>query len=98
MSALRVDLRVDAADVPAIIDGSVNLLRFTEALARAGIVGRYDPDRGALVIEPQPNPAEALCGMAVYNGWSRQERMHWHREARSSVPADAWEAYKREGL
>ncbi len=38
--------------VPAEIAGNVNLLRFSEALARAGIVGRFDPDRGVLVLEP----------------------------------------------
>ncbi len=41
-------------DVPAVIAGSVNLLAFTEALARAGLVGRYDASSGLLVIEPTP--------------------------------------------
>lgn len=87
-----------ALEVPAVIAGSVNLMRFTEALARAGVVGRYDADRQVLVLEPASAPrrdvADGLVGMAAYNGWSREERMHWHTVARSSVPADAWEAWK----
>jgi hypothetical protein len=43
-----------ALEVPAVIAGSVNLLKFSEALARAGIVGRYDSARALLVIEPVP--------------------------------------------
>jgi len=35
-----------------MIAGSVNLLSFSEALARAGLVGRHDAERGVLVIEP----------------------------------------------
>ena len=49
-----------AQEVPAVISGSVNLLRFTEALARAGIVGRFDRARGVLVIEPV-GPVVAPC-------------------------------------
>jgi hypothetical protein len=41
-------------DVPAVIAGSVNLMAFTEALARAALVGRYDASRDLLVIEPTP--------------------------------------------
>lgn len=41
-----------ALEVPAVIAGSVNLMQFSEALAIAGIVGRYDPKRHVLVIEP----------------------------------------------
>lgn len=92
---------MSAGEVSAVIAGSVNLLKFTEALARAGIVGRFDSDRRVLVLEParkpERNSADALTDMAVYNGWTKAERMHWHTVARSSVPADAWEAYKREG-
>ena len=70
MSALVVELRpgttrtVDAREVPAVIAGSVNLMRFSEALARAGIVGRFDSARGLLVIEPALTlPARCLeCG------------------------------------
>ena len=87
---------MSALECPAVIAGSVNLLRFAGALARAGIVGRYDPQRHVLVIEPQCRPvADGLVGMAVYNGWTKAERMHWHTVARSSVPADAWEAWRR---
>jgi hypothetical protein len=43
---------VSALEVPAAIAGSVNLVAFSGALAQAGIVGRYDADRGILVIEP----------------------------------------------
>ena len=31
-----------ALEIPAVIAGSVNLMRFSAALARAGIVGRSD--------------------------------------------------------
>jgi hypothetical protein len=47
---------MSTCEVPAVIAGSVNLLRFSEALARAGILGRYDADRGVLVIEPAVAP------------------------------------------
>ena len=86
------------SDVPAVIAGSVNLMAFAGALAQAGIVGRYDADRGVLVIEPaqgarQPvNPA--WSGMAIYNGWTEAERALWHRVAASAVPADAVAAFE----
>ncbi len=44
------------------------------------------------------NPADALIGMALYNGWTVAERRRWHELARSAVPADAVEAWKREQL
>ncbi|MGA8094779.1 MAG: hypothetical protein WB823_11005 [Steroidobacteraceae bacterium] len=62
MSAAILELRprARALDVPAIITASVNLLVFTEALARAGLVGRHDAARGALIIEPA-TPAPRRC-------------------------------------
>lgn len=60
-----VTLRTDATEVPAMIAGSVNLLRFTEALARAGIVGRYDPVRHVLVIQPAPERCRACGGTGL---------------------------------
>lgn len=90
--------------VPALIAGSVNLLRFSEALARAGLTARHDADRGALIIEPaaglaapQPRaliPQDAELGMRWYNGLTKAERLHWHRVAGSAVPADAWRAFQ----
>ena len=32
-----------ALEIPAVIAGSVNLMRFSAALASAGIVGRFEP-------------------------------------------------------
>ena len=40
------------SEVPAVIADSVPLVRLSEALARAGLIGRHDVDRGVLVIEP----------------------------------------------
>jgi len=40
-------------------------------------------------------PADALLGIAWYNGLTRQERARWHRIADSAIPADCWEAFKR---
>ena len=84
--------------VPALIAGSVNLLRFSEALARAGLVGRHDADRRMLVIEPAEVssviPKDAELGIAWYNGLTKAERLHWHRVAASAVPADAWRAFQ----
>jgi hypothetical protein len=102
MSAIVIDLRpgtvrTDANEVPAVIAGSVNLLRFSEALARAGLIGRHDADRGVLVIEPASQPVipqDAELGIAWYNGLSKAERVHWHAVARSAIPADAWAAFK----
>lgn len=48
-----------------MIAGSVNLLRFSEALARAGIIGRYDAPRGVLVIEPAPERCRACGGTGL---------------------------------
>jgi hypothetical protein len=52
MSAFTITLKTDAREVPPVIAGSVNLMRCSEALARAGLVGRHGPDRGVIVIEP----------------------------------------------
>ena len=85
-------------EVPAVIAGSVNLLKFSEALARAGLIGRHDADRGVLVIEPAEVssviPKDAELGMAWYNRLTKAERLHWHRVAGSAVPADAWRAFQ----
>jgi hypothetical protein len=51
VSAAIVELRPKRLEVPAVIAGNVNLLHFSEAIARAGLVGRHDADRGVLVIE-----------------------------------------------
>lgn len=53
-----------ALEVPAVIAPSVNLMRFSEALAIAGLVGRHDSNRGVLVIQPAVvPPARCLeCG------------------------------------
>ena len=91
---------VAQSEVPAVIAGSVNLLKFSEALALAGLIGRHDADRGALVIEPAEQvrtaliPQDAAVGIAWYNRLSNAERLHWHRIAGSAVPADAWRAFQ----
>ncbi len=86
------------SEVPALIAGSVNLLRFSEALARAGLIGRHDADRGVLVIEPalavRVSPADALVGMSWFNGLSQSERAYWLEAAGSACPADAWHAFQ----
>jgi hypothetical protein len=48
---------VSALEITAVITTEVSFLKFFEALARAGLVGRRDAERGVLVIEPVP----ALC-------------------------------------
>ena len=53
-------LRPRRLEVPAVIAGNVNLLRFSEAIARAGLVGRHDADRGVLVIE-EPQARAQRC-------------------------------------
>ena len=88
-------------EVPAVITGSANLLKFSEALARADLTARHDADRGILVIEPAQsrevrNPQDAGLGIAWYNRLSRAERALWHRVAGSAVPADAWRAFQTE--
>lgn len=92
-----------SVEVRAVIAGNVPLVRLSEALARAGLIGRHDADRGVLVIEPaqsQPAaarpliPADAELGITWYNGLSKAERLHWHRVAASAVPADAWAAFQ----
>ena len=39
---------------------SVNLLKFSQALAQAGIGGRHDVDRSILVIEPAPEAGGSM--------------------------------------
>ncbi len=88
---------VAQSEVPAVIAGNVNLLKFSEALALAGLIGRHDADRSLLVIEPAQEarkPVPAWSGMAVYNGWTEAERALWHRVAASAVPADAVAAFE----
>jgi hypothetical protein len=91
------------SEVPAVIAGNVPLVRLSEALARAGLIGRHDADRGVLVIElvqSQPVavrrliPQDAELGITWYNRLSKAERLHWHRVAASAVPADAWRAFQ----
>ena len=87
------------SEVPAIIAGSVPLVRLSEALARAGLTARHDADRRMLVIEPAATtratiPADAEIGIAWYNRLSKAERLHWHAVAASAVPADAWRAFQ----
>lgn len=90
-----------ALEVPAVISSAVPVLTLTAALAHAGLAGRYDADRGALIIEPataQHDAArgdeDARAGMAWFNSLSRAERAHWLEVADSAVPADAWRAFQ----
>jgi hypothetical protein len=48
-------------ELPAAIAADVPFLKFSEALARAGLMGRRDAARGVLVIEPIP-PLCVSCG------------------------------------
>lgn len=82
-----------ALEIPAVIAGNVNLMRFSEALARAGIIGRHDADRGVLVIQAAQN-ADARVGIAWYNGLTPTERRQWHEFTGSAVPADCWHAFQ----
>ncbi|MGC8520212.1 MAG: hypothetical protein ACP5P4_17105 [Steroidobacteraceae bacterium] len=94
--SLPITLRTQASEVPAVIAGRVSLMRFSEALARAGLTGRHDADRGLLVIEPAQSeiPEDAELGMAWFNGLSRSERAHWLEVAGSARPVDAWRAFQ----
>lgn len=94
---------MSALEVPAVIASSVNLLRFTEALARAGIVGRYDAERHLLVIEPAPARCFHCAGTGLDDdarcepcGGIGHEDVHVARvqEKPQERPADAWRAYK----
>ena len=87
---------MSAVEVPAVIAGSVPVGRLARALAEAGLRTRYDGDRWALVIEPKErrNVADALVGMAWFNGLSQSERTYWLEAADSAAPADAWRAFQ----
>jgi hypothetical protein len=87
---------MSALEVPAVIAGSVPVGRLARALAEAGLRTRYDGDRQAIVIEPQArrNVADALVGMAWWNGLSRAERTYWLDVAGSACPAAAWAAFQ----
>ena len=87
---------MSALEVPAVIAGSVPVGRLARALAEAGLRTRYDGDRQAIVIEPQArrNVADALVGMAWWNGLSQSERAYWLDVAASACPAAAWAAFQ----
>jgi hypothetical protein len=87
---------MSALEVPAVIAGSVPVGRLARALAEAGLRTHYDGDRQALVIELQSrrNVADALVGMAWFNGLSRAERTYWLDVAGSACPAAAWAAFQ----
>jgi len=87
---------VAQSEVPAVIAGSVNLLRFSEAIARAGLVGRHDADRGVLVIEPAQSVrrSDAEVGMVWWNRLTPARRMQWLEVAGSARPVDAWRAFQ----
>ena len=87
---------MSAVEVPAVIAGGVPVGRLARALAEAGPRTHYDSDRRALVIEPKErrNVADALVGMAWFNGLSRSERAYWLEVAGSAAPADAWRAFQ----
>ena len=90
------------SELLAVIADNVRLVRLPEALARAGLVGRHDPDRGVLVIEPAQGlanpqtaiPPDAELGIRRYNGLTKPERVNWHTVAGCAVPADAWRAFQ----
>lgn len=46
---------------------------------------------------PERSPAEALVGMAWWNGLTRTERARWLEIAGSARPADAWRAFQAGG-
>ena len=87
---------MSALEVRAVIAGSVPVGRLARALAEAGLRTRYDGDRRAIVIElrAQRNVADALVGMAWFNGLSPSERAYWLEVAGSTAPADAWRAFQ----
>ena len=87
---------MSALEVPAVIAGSVPVGRLARALAEASLRTRYDGDRQALVIESKErrNVADALVGMAWFNGLSRAERTYWLDVAGSACPAAAWAAFQ----
>ena len=87
---------MSALEVPAVIAGSVPVGRLARALAEAGLRTHYDGDRQAIVIEPQSrrNVADALVGMAWWNGLSQSERAYWLDVAGSACPAAAWAAFQ----
>jgi hypothetical protein len=87
---------MSALEVHAVIAGGVPVGRLARALAEAGLRTHYDGDRQALVIELQSrrNVADALVGMAWFNGLSRAERTYWLDVAGSACPAAAWAAFQ----
>lgn len=92
--------RPSTLEVQAAISGTVPVATFCTALAHAGLVCRYEADRGALVIEPAEAPhglataEDARVGICWYNGLSRCERAHWHEVADSAAPADCLRAFQ----
>ncbi|MGH8229784.1 MAG: hypothetical protein ACREU3_18095 [Steroidobacteraceae bacterium] len=64
----------------------------------AATVESYFPGQERLARERARLLPEAREGMAWYNSITKAERAHYDALARSAVPADAWEARRRELL
>jgi hypothetical protein len=52
------------------------------------------PTQHLLTLRPGTDLADALAGIHWFNTLTRSERLEWLERAGSSVPADAWEAFK----
>ena len=88
---------MSALDIPASIAGTVHLMRVSQAIACPDRVGRKEAGRH-LIFRPAARedrgPADALVGMARWNGLTRAERVYWLDVAGPAVPADGWRAFQ----
>ena len=53
------------------------------------------PTARLLGMRPTVDLVDALAGVHWFNSLTRAERLRWLDAAGSSVPADAWDAFKR---
>lgn len=52
------------------------------------------PTERLLTLRPTVDLIDAIAGMNWFNSLTRAERRYWLDAAGSSVPADAWDAFK----
>lgn len=95
----EIGRRVEAPttpQAPRTAEG-VSAYRVAPARVTAPRTGRQQAQtERVLALHPNADLQDAVAGMRWFNGLSRAERRRWLDIAGSAVPADAWEAFKRD--
>jgi hypothetical protein len=98
LGRVSTDWRNGNPSAPGPVHWSAAVPAAREALSRALLILEEIDSQQALPATPADPPTtdddrDVAIGMAVYNGWTRAERLHWHQVAGSARPVDAYRAY-----